>query len=181
VEDVESTLAGLEQRLRALQAELDEEASTPAPPPPAGERRAAPPPPPDLRAAPPPPPPPGPAAPTDALERFGRELRRLTAELVAAWAELEAQTGRSPDEAVLSGPVAVDARADLRGLSALDRALSAIPGVSWVQLRAYAGGHAALDVALDRPVALVAELRRAVDLPLTVDEVGPDRLTIAVG
>ena len=54
--DVEQTLAALEQRLDALQAEL-QGTSAPPPPTPSG----------------------------DPLDQFGVELRRLASELVAAW------------------------------------------------------------------------------------------------
>jgi hypothetical protein len=56
-----------------------------------------------------------------------------------------------------------------------------VPGVHTVDLRAYAGGHAALEIALDRPVALVAELRRTSPLPFSVLEARPGRLAVEVG
>lgn len=117
-EDVEATLAGLEARLRALQADL---ASAAAPPP---------------RAAPPPAP-----TPSDPLDAFGVELRRLATELVEAWDRVVAhERGRGAHRIVL------EARADLRGLAALERALSAAPAVRTLDLRAYAAGHASLVV-----------------------------------
>jgi hypothetical protein len=165
-DDVEDTLAGLEQRLRALQAELDAD-EEPAPGPrrfaPREEPRAAAPQP--HRAAPP-------AAP---LERFGAELRRL----VDAWERTMAELrGGEADAAVFRGGVALEARADLAGLCALDAALRAVPAVRSVALRAYAGGAAALEVALDREVALVAELRRRLDFDVV--EVRGGRLSIAL-
>lgn len=166
-DDVEETLASLEQRLRALQAELDAD-EEPAPEPrrftPREDRRPA--------APPRPAPPPGPA---DALERFGAELRRL----VDAWDRTLAEVRAGDAEAaVFRGGVALEARADLAGLCALDRALRDVAAVRSVTLRAYAGGAAALEVALDREVALVAELRRS--LAFDVVEVRGGRLSIAL-
>ena len=77
--------------------------------------------------------------------------------------------------------VALDARVDLRGLCALDEALAAIPGVASVELRAYAGGHAALDLILDRGVPLVSELHRTLRLSLSIVEAREGRLAIEVG
>ncbi|HEV3002283.1 MAG TPA: hypothetical protein VGW75_16190 [Solirubrobacteraceae bacterium] len=158
-DDVEDTLASLEQRLRALQSELDTDGE-PAPP--------------DLRRFEPPPAP-SPLDPRDALDRFGAELRRL----VDAWERTAAELrGGAADATVFRGGVALEARGELRQLCALERALTAVPGVTSVRLRAYAGGAAALEVALDRDVALVAELRRAVAFDLV--HVGGGRLSIAL-
>ncbi len=153
-EDVETILAGLEARLRALQSELDGvDDEPPAPPPPPPQR--------------------------DALEEFGRELRRLVASydrVVAAARGLPAGEG-----IVFHDDVALDARVDLGGLCALDRALAAIPGVVSVELRAYAGGHAALDLVLDRGVPLVSELRRTLRRSVSVVEAREGRLAVEVG
>ena len=154
-DDVEETLASLEQRLRALQAELDaDDESAPEP------RRFVP------RREPRP----------DPLERFGADLRRL----VDAWDRTVAEVRSGDAEgAVFRGGVALEARGDLPGLCALDAALRAVPAVRSVTLRAYAGGAAALEVTLDREVALVAELRRS--LAFSVVEAAGGRLTIALG
>ncbi|HEX8206259.1 MAG TPA: hypothetical protein VF587_09395 [Solirubrobacteraceae bacterium] len=152
-DDVEETLAGLEQRLRALQAELDE---PPLEPPPAPAPRIT-------------------RKPVDPLDRFGAALR----DLVAVWEQTAAEMRGDAAEAVLfRGGVAVEARADLAGLCALDRALRDVPAVSSVTLRAYAGGAAALEVGLADAVALVPELRRS--LAFSVLALDERRLTIAV-
>jgi hypothetical protein len=178
-DDVEETLASLEQRLRALQAELDADEVAPLveEPPRAEARRFTP------RAVPPPAPAaPAPAAPpaaapepADALDRFGAELRRL----VDVWDRTVADLRNGGAEQVIfRGGVALEARADLRGLCALDRALGTVPGVQRVTLRAYAGGAAALEVALDGEVALVPALRAALDFDVIAAD--PRRLTIAL-
>ena len=144
--DVDATLADLERRLHALQAELGEPA----------------------------------AAASGPLEAFGEQLRRTTGDLVAAY-ERTLRDVLAGEQAVFDDEVALDARADLPGLCALGRALGAVPGVHAVELRAYAGGHAALEVALDRPVALVAELHRVAGPPLGVVEARPGRLVLEIG
>jgi hypothetical protein len=146
-DDVEETLASLEQRLRALQAELDAE-EEPVPPAPAA---------------------------ADPLDRFGEELRRL----VASWERTAAELrGDAAEAVVFRGGVALEARADLAGLCALDRALREVPAVISVTLRAYAGGAAALEVQLAGDVALVPELRRSV--AFSVLAIAEGRLTIAL-
>ena len=165
VEDLEATLDGLERRLRALQDELDAPVD-PAP-------------------SPPPEPPPAPARPAplspDPLERFGTQLRMSAEALLAAYDRALAEArGGGPGE-LFSEDVAVEARTDLPGLCALSGALGDVAGVHQVELRAYAGGHAVLDVALDRPVALVRELQRAGGPPLAVLEARPGRLAVEVG
>jgi hypothetical protein len=162
---VEETLASLESRLRALQAELDAD-DEPAPAP----RRFTP------RADQPPPAPPAPAPASDALDRFGEQLRRL----VALWEQTAAELrgGGGADATIFRDGVALEARGDLADLCALDRALRDVPAVGSVVLRAYAGGAAALEVALEGEVALIAELRRS--LSFEVVEVHGARLSIRV-
>lgn len=185
-DEVEATLASLERRLRALQSELDADDA------PAAEWRAPaeplrveepplrveePPLRPEepLREEPPPPVPP-PAAAVDALDRFGAELRRL----VDAWERTVADLrGNSAEQLVFRGGVALEAQGELRDLCTLEAALRRIPGVASVALRAYAGGAAALEVGLDRDVALVGELRRS--LAFDVVEASGNRLTIVLG
>jgi hypothetical protein len=165
-DDVEETLASLEQRLRALQAELDAEELAE---PPRITRRAEEP----LPPAPPPHAAPPPAR--DPLTEFGEQLRGL----VAAWERTAAELRGEAAEAILfRGGVAIEARADLAGLCALERALRDVPAVSSITLRAYAGGAAALEVGLDHEVALVPELRRS--LAFSVLALEESRLTISV-
>lgn len=159
-DDVEAVLAGLEQRLRALQVEIDDEEGEPSAPPP-------------------PPAPPAPGGAAAALERFGEDLRRATRELVSAYDRALAET-RGVSGVLFRDDVALEADVGLPGLCELAAALDAIDGVAHVELRAYAGGHAALDLALDRAVALVDELRRAMRSPFAVVEARQGRLSIAI-
>ncbi len=171
-DDVEETLASLEQRLRALQAELDADEDAPAADPPS--RRFPPRPSADVPPRPsadvPPPP-----LPTDALDRFGAELRRL----VDVWERTVAELRGGEAETVrFRGGVTLEARGDLGELCRLERALRDVDGVTAVNLRAYAGGAAVLEVTLDREVALVGELRRS--LAFSLIEVSGGRLSIAL-
>ena len=161
-DDVETTLAGLERRLRALQAELDE-------PEPAGTVPAQTPGTVPVR----------PPVPADPLEVFGSDLRRLVASFDRMLAEL-----RGPPTAagyVFTGDVAIDAIVDFDGLCALGRALTGLDGVRSVDLRAYAGGRAAIDAVLERPVAVVEELRRRMRAPVSLVEAREGRLVLDVG
>ena len=172
-EDVDTILAGLEARLRALQSEIaevdDDQDDTrhtrvdEAP-------RAAAPPPPSVRRS---------DEPGDALEEFGRELRRLANSYDRLLAEVKGE--HSTDGILFRDDVALDATTDLAGLCDLGRALEHIDGISHTSLRAYAGGHAALDLQLDRAVPLVSELRRTLRRSLAVVEAREGRLVIEVG
>ena len=155
-DDVETMLAGLERRLHALQSELDEPEPEPSAPVPTR-----------------------PPAPADALEAFGDDLRRL----VASFDRLVAELRGPPTTAgyVFTGEVAVDAAVDFDGLCALGAAFEQIGGVASVDLRAYAGGRAALDVTLRRPLALVEELRGKLRSPVALVEAREGRLAIEVG
>jgi hypothetical protein len=151
-DDVEAKLAALEARLAELEAEAGGTAreAEPPPPPRRAEPRSAPPPAPPPPRPPrprsrPAPPPPEPEPEPDHLEQFGLELRRLSHELVAAYDRVlahERRAGRAQHRVVL------EVQADLTALAALERALTASPGVRAVELRAYAGGHASLVVDL---------------------------------
>jgi len=152
-DDVERMLADLERRLHALQAELGHEPAT---------RPQAPGP-----AVPPP--------PDDSLQAFGRELRRLVASFDQLIAEAEGAEG-----ILFRDEVVLEAATDLAGLAALYEAFMAIPGVS-ADLVAYARGHAVLDLRLERPVALVGELRAALRRPFAVTEAREGRMAIEVG
>lgn len=152
-DDVERMLADLERRLQALQAELGHE-------PDAGPRAPGP-------AAPPP--------PDDSLQAFGRELRRLVASFDRLIAEAHGAEG-----ILFRDEVVLEAATDLGGLAALHEAFTAIAGVS-ADLLAYARGHAVLDLRLDRPVALVVELRDAMRRPFAVTEAREGRMAIEVG
>ena len=161
-DDVETTLAGLERRLRALQAELDDPEPELEPEP--EEAVSVP-----VR----------PPVPADPLEAFGSDLRRLVSSFDRMLAEL-----RGPPTAagyVFTGDVAIDAIVDFEGLCALGRALTGVDGVRSVDLRAYAGGRAAIDAVLERPVALVEELRRRMGAVVSLVEAREGRLVLDVG
>ncbi len=159
---MESTLAALERRLRALQSELDEERVEEHEPP----------------AVAPLPPVASVPAVEDALDHFDAALQRATRELSSAWDHALAAARGAGEGGIVRGEVALDARATLGGLCRLHQALAAIPEVGEVALRAYAGGHAVLDVEVRRPVALAAALRDV--LPIAVLEARPGRLGIAL-
>ncbi len=116
----------------------------------------------------------------DPLDAFGERLRRATAELVRAYDDAVGQA-RGGDGGLFDADVALEARADLPGLCALAAALRRVEAVVGVELRAYAGGHAVLDVVLDRPVALLAELQTRGAPPLAVLKAASGRLVVAVG
>lgn len=160
-DDVENVLSGLEQRLVELQAELEGEGVA------AGAPRRP------VAASPA-------VAPGDALDRFGESLRRAATDLVSAYDRALAETrGLDPGEALLfRDEVALEVDVTLEGLCALSVALRRIEGVAAVSLRAYAGGHAALDLSLDRGVPLVPELRRALGTPVAVVEARHGRLAL---
>jgi hypothetical protein len=151
-DDVETILAGLERRLQALQAELGEEPPSPPPPPPRQ------------------------AESVDALDRFGDQLRDLVSAYDRALAE-----SRGVEGFTLRGDVALDVVTDFTGLCALRSGLRAIPGVASFDLRAYAGGRAAIDLVLDRPVAVVEQLRRTLRTSISVLEAREGRLSIELG
>jgi hypothetical protein len=139
-DDLEGALDELDRRLRALQAELDEVPIAPPEPEhePGAARGPEPPRAPAREREPEPAPPP---AAADPLEAFGVELRRIASELVAAWERVvAAERGRAAG----AQRIVLEAQADLHGLAALERALTASPAVRTVDLRAYAGGHASL-------------------------------------
>jgi hypothetical protein len=155
VDDLDATLDGLERRLAALQAELDAPERAPVAMPAAGAG--------------------------DPLQAFGEHLRAAVAELVEAWDRASAQAGGGAATTSFAEELALEVHTDLAGLCALCVALRAVEGVAALDLRAYAGGHAAIDVTLDRPVALVAEVRRVGGPPLAVLEARPGRLVAEVG
>jgi hypothetical protein len=87
-----------------------------------------------------------------------------------------------PDDTVLEGNVAVEAGpfTDLAILATFEQALTAVPGVREVHVRALADGHARVDVELDRPLALAAELRHTMPVVFTTIEAGNGRLVLAI-
>ena len=159
-DDVERVLSDLELRLRELEAELATPGSDTM------HARGA-------RNVP---------DPGGALEDFGESLRRTARDLVSSYDRALAEArGLPPGEALLfRDEVALDVAVDLDGLCALAAALGRVAGVTSVSLRAYAGGHAALDLALTGGVPLITDLRRELDRPIAVVEARHGRLTLSI-
>jgi len=85
-------------------------------------------------------------------------------------------------EELLEGTVALDAGPfrDIATLSSLEQAVGSVPGVRDVQVRSFEGSRAYIDVLLDRPVELVAELRRSAPVAFTVTDSPPGRLRLEI-
>ena len=95
----------------------------------------------------------------------------------------EAAAAEAPaGDAVLDGAVTVDAGqfTDIATLTAFEHALLAVDGVRDVYVRGFEGGHAFLDVTLDRPTALGRELRQFTPVAFRVARAGPRHLTVVI-
>ena len=95
----------------------------------------------------------------------------------------EAAAAEAPaGDAVLDGAVTVDAGqfTDIATLTAFEHALVAVDGVRDVYVRGFEGGHAFLDVTLDRPTALGRELRQFTPVAFRVARAGPRHLTVVI-
>ncbi len=68
---------------------------------------------------------------------------------------------------------------DIGSLSAFEQLVAAVPNVVEVAVRRFEASHAVVDVRLARPVALVGELRRALDTDFSVRQVAPGRIQLA--
>ncbi len=86
------------------------------------------------------------------------------------------------DTTVLDGVIAVDAGpfSDIATLSGFEQALGSVPGVHDVNVRAFEGSRALIDVTLGQPVALGAELRRTARVAFTIAQADAGRLTLAI-
>jgi hypothetical protein len=132
-------------------------------------------------------PPPAPSgsglrAQLDELQRVRAQLvdvaDRLVTELALAVGELEGAAA----EPMLEGRVVVEVGrfGDIASLGAFEQALQRTPGVRAVSVRTLEDGHARIDVDLERPTALVAELGATAPLPFEVSAVGDGRLVLAL-
>jgi hypothetical protein len=186
--DLEASLAEMDRKLRELQRELALVSQHPQP--------ADPPPPPP---APAPPSPPQTAGSADAIERtaarvveLGRQLddlQRLREELEEATRALREEHARAapPPEpeapaGTFSGDVLLNAGPfpDIATLSAFEHALSRLPGATDAYVRSYEGRRALVDVRLEQPLDLVAELRRTLPFHFDVVAVGRGELTLTL-
>jgi hypothetical protein len=175
------------------------EQAPPPPPPmpgaaPPAEPAADTPPPPAPHTPPPPaahtPPPPAAAEPLDdqldELTRFRERLvdaaTRLVGELSGILEELgvEPPAPAAPADPVFTGRVVVEAApfADLASLSAFEQALARTAGVAGASVRRLDAGRATIDVELERPTALTAELRATAAASFTVVEAGDEHLVL---
>ena len=69
---------------------------------------------------------------------------------------------------------------DMRWLSEFEIRLGRIPNVTKASVRRVEAGHAVLDLELSAPVALLAELRTAVDSDFEIREISENRLAITL-
>ncbi len=67
---------------------------------------------------------------------------------------------------------------DIASLGAFEQRLASLPGVSEASVRRFEASHAVVDVRLPAPVALVRELRRAVESDFSVREVASGRILL---
>ncbi len=67
---------------------------------------------------------------------------------------------------------------DIASLSAFERRLASLPYVVEASVRRFEASHAVVDVRLAAPVALVRELRRAVETDFSVREVADGRILL---
>jgi hypothetical protein len=118
----------------------------------------------------------------DELQRVRAQLLdvadRLVAELSAAVDELESGAA----EPLLDGRVVVEAGrfADVMTLGAFEQALQRTPGVGRVYVRSLEDGRAQIEVDLERPIALAAELARTATVAFRVSAMDEGRLVLVL-
>lgn len=97
---------------------------------------------------------------------------------VTATPELTAEESR--ENALFEGRVelGVGPFYDIASLGAFERRLAGLPGVSEATVRRFEASHAVVDVRLATPVALVRELRRAVDSDFSVRGIASGRILL---
>jgi hypothetical protein len=85
-----------------------------------------------------------------------------------------------PEETVFQGRVelGVGPFYDIGSLGAFEQSLAALPCVSHVAVRRFEASHAVVDLRLAAPVALVSELRRALQSDFSVREVAEGRMLL---
>jgi hypothetical protein len=90
------------------------------------------------------------------------------------------QPPAGPDEALFEGRVelGVGPFYDIASLGAFEQSLASIPGVSEVAVRRFEASHAVVDLRLSTPVALVSELRRALQAGFSVRRVAEGRMLL---
>jgi hypothetical protein len=134
----------------------------------------------------------------DRLERFARDLAaeydallgRVMTGLTSASPptpppptpapEPVAQAASSPEDALFEGRVelGVGPFYDIASLSAFERRLASLPQVTDASVRRFEASHAVVDLRLAAPMALVAELRGAMDSGFSVREVADGRILL---
>ena len=67
---------------------------------------------------------------------------------------------------------------DIGSLGAFEQRLASVPGVSEASVRRFEASHAVVDVRLAAPVALVRELRHAVESDFSVREIASGRILL---
>jgi hypothetical protein len=90
------------------------------------------------------------------------------------------QPPAGPEEALFEGRVelGVGPFYDIASLGAFEQSLARMPGVSEVAVRRFEASHAVVDLRLAAPVALVRELRRALQTGFSVRQVAEGRLLL---
>ncbi|MFI5009978.1 MAG: hypothetical protein ACHQDY_06860 [Solirubrobacterales bacterium] len=127
----------------------------------------------------------------DRIERFARELTddydallgRVMAGLSGRGSSEPSPTPQppaGPEEALFEGrmELGVGPFYDIASLSAFEQSLARMPGVNEVAVRRFEASHAVVDLRLAAPVALVSELRRALQTGFSVRQVAEGRLLL---
>lgn len=91
-----------------------------------------------------------------------------------------AHAAPSPEDALFEGRVelGVGPFYDIASLSAFERRLASLPNVVEASVRRFEASHAVVDLRLAAPMALVVELRRAMDSDFSVREVADGRILL---
>jgi hypothetical protein len=92
----------------------------------------------------------------------------------------EAAAAESRENALFEGRIelGVGPFYDIGSLGAFEQRLAGLPGVSEASVRRFEASHAVVDVRLATPIALVRELRRAVESDFSVREVASGRILL---
>lgn len=124
----------------------------------------------------------------DRLERFARELTaeydallgRVMSGLTSATPRSEPPLPPGPEDALFEGRVelGVGPFYDVAALTAFERQLAALAFVAEASVRRFEASHAVVDMQLATPVALVRELRRALDSEFSVREIADGRVLL---
>ena len=93
---------------------------------------------------------------------------------------MSAPAASAPENALFEGRVelGVGPFYDIGSLGAFEQRLANVPGVSEASVRRFEASHAVVDVRLAAPVALVRELRHAVDSDFSVREIASGRILL---